>query len=307
MSRTDRAVGAVLGSAAGDALGAPHEFLPPLPATAPLGMTGGGHFDWAPGEWTDDTSMAIPLLQALAEGRSLLEAATLDRVVTQWRDWARTATDVGAQTRSVFADMTESSADAAVSASARHLQRTGRAAGNGSLMRTGPVALGSLNGSDEHAFHAAVAQSRLTHAEQDALDGPGLWTVAIRAAIVDGVLDLRRGLPLTAEPHRWEALIDEAEQREPVEFRSNGWVVHALQAAWSAIHRTERSGGGLADALDRAVRVGDDTDTVAAIAGSLAGAYWGAAALPGEWRAPLHGWPGVTGDELERLALLAVA
>ena len=65
----DRAVGAVLASAVGDALGAPYEFGPPNPA-APCAMEGGGGFGWAPGEWTDDTQMALAILGVLATGRT---------------------------------------------------------------------------------------------------------------------------------------------------------------------------------------------------------------------------------------------
>ena len=77
----DRALGAVLASAAGDALGAPYEFgpavLPPTPITP---QAGGG---WELGEWTDDTAMALPTLRALAEGRSLDDEATLDGIVAE--------------------------------------------------------------------------------------------------------------------------------------------------------------------------------------------------------------------------------
>ncbi len=65
----DRACGVLLATAAGDALGAGYEFGPPLPAGAPVTMTGGGHFCWAPGEWTDDTSMALAIAETAATGR----------------------------------------------------------------------------------------------------------------------------------------------------------------------------------------------------------------------------------------------
>ncbi len=86
-AQRDRAVGAVVGMAVGDALGAGYEFAPPaLPHE--VDMIGGGLGPFAPGEWTDDTSMAIPLLQALAQGRDLLETATQDAVAGAWIDWS---------------------------------------------------------------------------------------------------------------------------------------------------------------------------------------------------------------------------
>ena len=92
-------------------------------------------------------------------------------------------------------------------------------------------------------------------------------------------------------------------QSQPSDFTNNGWVVEALQGAWSAITTTPipqddpATGVFRADhlrlALDAAVRGGDDTDTVAAIAGGLLGAVYGASAVPAEWRRVLHGWPGL--------------
>jgi ADP-ribosyl-[dinitrogen reductase] hydrolase len=80
--------------------------------------------------------------------------------------------------------------------------------------------------------------------------------------------------------------------------RPNGWVVAALQGAWSAIGQTDGLVAGLA-----AVRGGGDTDTVAAIAGALLGAAHGASAIPGLWRTAVHGWPGLQADDLVRLAV----
>ncbi|OZB88501.1 MAG: ribosylglycohydrolase, partial [Microbacterium sp. 14-71-5] len=94
----DRAVGALLGSAAGDALGARYEFGPALPDQQPVDMSGSAL--WEPGEWTDDTSMAIPIAQVLADGSALEDPSSLDRIVAAWSGWSRTAKDVGVQTRS---------------------------------------------------------------------------------------------------------------------------------------------------------------------------------------------------------------
>ena len=80
-SQQDRAAGVLLGMACGDALGAGYEFGPPLPDDAIVTMKGGGGFGWEPGEWTDDTSMAIPIAQAIAAGRDLQEEAVLDDIV----------------------------------------------------------------------------------------------------------------------------------------------------------------------------------------------------------------------------------
>ena len=101
-------------------------------------------------------------------------------------------------------------------------------------------------------------------------------------------------------------------RRAPRRSPNNGWVVAALQAAWSAIATTpvpvDDPDAGvfrahhLGLALDAAVRAGYDTDTVAAIAGGLLGAAYGASAVPGRWRYLLHGWPGITAHGLVALA-----
>jgi len=167
----DRALGAVVGSAAGDALGAPYEFDPAIPGSQPVVMEGGGHFGWAPGEWTDDTAMAICILQLVADGKDLSLETTQDELVAKWADWARTASDVGVQTRTILGSLgTKSSASALEKSRLLH-ERTGRTAGNGSLMRTGPVALATLDSADQTAANAR-ALSKLTHWDDDAGDAP---------------------------------------------------------------------------------------------------------------------------------------
>lgn len=305
-AQQDRAAGAVLGSAAGDALGAGYEFGPPLPDDQAVHMSGGGSFDWAPGEWTDDTSMAVPVARALADGRSLQDPATLDGIVAAWARWARTAKDVGVQTRALLSSLPEPTAAAARAAAAAHFAAHPQgAAGNGSLMRTGPVALGYLDDGTEDALaDAARALSDLTHADPDTGDACVLWSLAVRHAIRTGELDLAGGLAALPQERRarWATIIDEAEARRPADFPKNGWVVHALQGAWSAIHH----GDGLVDTLERAVRGGYDTDTVAAIAGALTGAVHGAGAVPDAWLRILHGWPGLDAAGLTELAVAAL-
>ena len=161
-------------------------------------------------------------------------------------------------------------------------------------MRTAPVALAYLD--DEAAMVAAArAISELTHFDPDAADACVLWCCAIRHAVLTAELDVRIGLG-RMDPSRqalWTQRIEEAERVRPAGIPNNGWVVAALQAAWSAIHGSDGDGPAhVRDGLDAAVRAGFDTDTVAAIAGGLLGAAYGASAVPLQWRALLHGWPG---------------
>src|SRR5579871_383155 len=134
-AQLDRARGVLLATAAGDALGAGYEFGPPLPPGTEVVMKGGGPFNWAPGEWTDDTSMALVIAQAAAGGADLRAPAARDDITARWAAWARHAPDVGAQTREVLGAVRDGTAAQALAASRALHQRTGRTAGNGSLMR----------------------------------------------------------------------------------------------------------------------------------------------------------------------------
>ncbi|MCC6270432.1 MAG: ADP-ribosylglycohydrolase family protein [Microbacteriaceae bacterium] len=312
----DRAIGAVLGTAAGDALGSQYEFGPAL-ADDHVVEFGVGYFGHARGEWTDDTSMAMPILQALARGDSLNDAATLERIVTEWREWSRTSPDVGAQTSSVLGALDGNYSEQNARAVSRtHHERTGRSGGNGSLMRSGPVALGYLeDGQETDLVDAARRIAQLTHWEDDNVDACVLWCLAIRHAIRTGELDIRGQLQWVPEERRerWAGLIDEAlvPGVHPRDFsRNNGWVVAAFQAALAAVGGVAVSTPAapktqLVGALERAIRGGNDTDTVAAIAGSLAGALRGATQVPLAFKRVLHGWPGLDANNLTNLALLA--
>jgi ADP-ribosylglycohydrolase len=292
----DRAAGCLLGLAAGDALGAGYEFGPPLADDAPVDMIGGGAFAWERGEWTDDTSMAIPIARIAAEERGL--EFGMDRVLEAWVDWARDAKDVGSQTRSILGNNPRTEAEARALAQQLH-DRTGRSGGNGSLMRTASVALAYLDNPDA-LVEFADRFSTMTHWDTDAREACVLWCLAIRHAVLTGELDARVGLDRVSPV--WADRLDEAEGKQPRDFENNGWVVQALQGAWSAITH----GSSLVDVLERAVRGGRDTDTVAAIAGSLAGAAYGASAVPAKWRRILHGWPGIRARDLTRMGMQAI-
>lgn len=309
-AQLDRARGALLGAACGDALGAGYEFgSAPLPPGDRPAMIGGGLGDFAPGEWTDDTAQTFAVAQAAAAHPDLRSAEALDEVALGFLRWfGGDPSDVGIQTRKVLGEAGPGASAAELAEVTRRLhERTGRTAGNGSLMRTAPVALRHLD--DPAALvEAATAVSALTHGDDLAHEACALWCLAIRSAVLTGTLpDPRDGLGLLPTGRRafWRERLDEAEAREPRTFQGNGFVVTALQAAWSAIAHT--AGGGLVAGIEAAVHVGDDTDTVATIAGALLGAVHGAAAVPDDWAAVVHGWPDARADDLVALATTIVA
>ncbi|TPW72894.1 ADP-ribosylglycohydrolase family protein [Schumannella sp. 10F1B-5-1] len=300
----DRAVGSLIGLACGDALGAGYGFGPPLPADAPLVM---GGRQWEPGEWTDDTAMAFAIAELAAAGARFDEQEVLDRLVIRWVEWMRVAKDVGIQISSVLRAAADEPTEARARAASEALhRRTGRSAGNGSLMRTAPLALAYLADGDEEALAGAARRvSELTHWDDRAGDACVIWSLALREAVRSGTIDVRtqiRWLP-TERQQLWHEALDRAEEVEPHEVANNGWVVDAMISAWSAISRSD----GPVDAIERAVRSGHDTDTVAAIVGGLVGAAHGVSALPARWRRQLHGWPSRDGAASSSRDLLEMA
>ncbi|MEU9850524.1 ADP-ribosylglycohydrolase family protein [Streptomyces sp. NPDC047985] len=301
-NRPDRVAGAVVGSAVGDALGAPFEYGPAGAYTArfPNGvgtMCGGG--GWEPGEATDDTQMAVLVAESLLERAGLDPPDLFDR----FRRWAAGGPkDIGLQTEAVL-----TSGDPWDLAAALHFQVEGRAAGNGSLMRAATSAVYFARAGRTATMDAARRVAALTHGDRAAWEGTAVLHELIRVAL-DG------GHALTAVPdaldrvhadhrERWATVL--APDWHPdaaTEF--NGAVWPCLGTALWAL-RTTRT---FEEALAAAVDVGGDTDTVAAVTGALAGAVHGYAAIPVRWTEPLHvPLPGY-GDRVLRTAhLVALA
>ncbi len=307
-----------MGLACGDALGAPYEFGPSLATSVPVVMKGGGPFGFEPGEFTDDTSMAVAIALAIRaiDKRTApdgSDAIDVDKVIALWLEWLVDTKDVGVQTGTILRRLQRagdlSEAACRLLSEEHHNANGGQSAGNGALMRTAPIALAYLDDTTGLA-EMARRMAQLTHWEETAGDACVLWCFAIVHAVRTGHLDIRIGLKEIPAERRdyWLERIDEAESANPAHFSvNNGWVVSAFRGAWSAIHHSliESNGIDVVDALERAVRGGNDTDTVAAIAGSLVGAAAGAAVFPSRWRTIIHGWK--IADQRELMALTHAA
>lgn len=310
-----RAAGVLLGQACGDALGVPYEF-DRIPRLGTAVMTGGGLGGYAAGEWSDDTQMALCIAAVAATGADLRSPEALDEVASRFEDWlASRPGDVGIQTSKVLyaaRRLSGSPSDRLRRASEELHAATGRSAGNGALMRTSAVALTSLD--DRVATAAAARQvAELTHWDPLAGDACVLWSEAIRVAVTDGRLDVQAGLDLVPDERRpqWsEWVADALTDPRPERFSPNGFTVTALQAATAALTAADVGSGrpeSFADALQLAISAGNDTDTVAAIAGGLAGAVLGVRAVPHEWKRLVHGWPGPRGNPVRSSDLIAFA
>jgi ADP-ribosylglycohydrolase len=235
---------------------------------------------WNKGEYTDDTQMALLLAESLLTNRAFV-ATDLAR---RFRAWAETAKDVGIQTRAVVG-MSTYLKDPESCASRYHLDHPDSSAGNGALMRCAPGALFCLN-SVSRLVEISRASARMTHHDPRAQSSCVILNAWIRAAICDGIRDGRDaalGLIETSELLSWRRL-KHIEAYEEEDIASSGYTVHTLEAAAWSFLMTE----SYEDAVIRAANLGDDADTVAAVTGALAGAYYGYSAIPGRWRDQLQ-------------------
>jgi ADP-ribosylglycohydrolase len=277
--------GSLLGLAVGDALGTTLEFSAPDTFTPITDLAGGGPFGLRPGEWTDDTAMALCLAESLIECRGFDPVDQVRRYVRWYREGHLSSTgacfDIGNTVRAAL----------------ERFERTGEAysgstdpatAGNGSLMRLAPVPLAFARDPGEAVARAAES-SRTTHGALEAVDA-----CRYLAALIVGALQGRSKAELLGDtfepvaglwaaplaPRIAEIAAGSFRHREPPAVRGTGYVVACLEAALWAFHRTETFREGALVA----VNLGEDADTTGAVYGQLAGAYYGEAGIPEAWR-----------------------
>jgi len=279
--------GLILGAAVGDALGAPFEFgpggeysrrFPPVDQSGKDEMIGGGPLGWAPGEFTDDTQMAMVLAESLLTRRSF----DPDDLWIRWRAWASTAADVGIMTRSALrvTDWRD----------VRHPDPE-RTAANGALMRAFPLAL--PRGEDDAIREVVLRQAALTHPHPAAGWGAWLGIAAMRAALagddpLEALVEPLDALPVEVASRFREMLLPEWTPNRGGPGNGSVWGCLA-QAIWAI-----RGASSFEDAVVRAIDLGGDTDTVACVTGAIAGARHGADAIPRRWLRRLHGTVGTS-------------
>ncbi len=276
----------------GDALGTSVEFSSRGSFTPLTDMTGGGPFGLRPGQWTDDTSMALCLAQSLIYRNGFDPRDQMNRYVNWWQWGYLSATgecfDIGNTVRDALSRYEQTGDPFAGSTDPG-------TAGNGSLMRLAPVVL-YFHPSRADVLHFAAESSRTTHAAAEAVECCILLAHAIDAALrgypKEAVLDgsaLELGQPSVAALARLAYA-----GKEDTNLHGSGYAVASLEAAlWSFLHTDS-----FADAVLKAANLGDDADTTAAITGQLAGAFYGHDGIPPAWRERLH-----MHDEIVAMAL----
>jgi len=284
MKQIDRYRGCLLGLAAGDALGTTLEFQSPGSFTPLNDMDGGGPFNLAPGQWTDDTSMALCLAESLIECQGMNLSDQLTRYIRWFRHGHLSSTgacfDIGNTVHTALVNFEETGNPLSGSTDPC-------SAGNGSIMRLAPVPMFFAQ-RNEAAIQNSGLSSKTTHGTRAAVDASryfgGLITGALNGVSKDELLS----------EHYYTAsgsLVEEIEQiaqgsfkvKVPPEIKGAGYVVRSLEAAlWAFFHSATFESGCL-----MAVNLGDDADTTGAVYGQLAGAYYGESGIPGSWRSKL--------------------
>ena len=272
----DRALGAFLGLAAGDAVGTTLEFHARDAQPRLEDMTGGGPFALPPGAWTDDTAMALALADSLATTGSLDCGDLMDRFVKWWRNGEYSCTgtcfDIGNATRGALERYLRTGDPLAGSTDPR-------TAGNGSLMRLAPVALRFWN-DRRRLIDTAAEQSRTTHGAEEAVDACRAFAELLAEAIAGTPrADLLAPRPFEGAPAVTGIFAGRWRGRRRNDIRSSGYVVHTLEAALWSVGRT----GNFRNAVLLAANLADDADTVAAVTGQLAGALYGLSGIPDRW------------------------
>ncbi|WP_339450819.1 ADP-ribosylglycohydrolase family protein [Pseudomonas sp. JAI120] len=277
LTRLDRYRGSLLGLACGDAVGTTVEFMPRGTFTPLTDMVGGGPFNLKPGQWTDDTSMALCLAESLLRKEGFDAADQMGRYLNWWKWGYLSSTgdcfDIG---------LTVSKALTAYQDSANPFSGSTDpySAGNGSMMRLAPVVLFYFPDL-QRIRHYAAESSRTTHAAQEAIECCLVLAQAISNALKgvskDQVLQLAQMDLATAKV----AALAQGNYLEKSrdDIVGTGYAVASLEAALWCFHHTD----SFAAAVLMAANLGDDADTTAAIVGQLAGAYYGAQAIPGRW------------------------
>ena len=276
-SRTNRARGALLGLAVGDAVGTTVEFKPRGSFKPMSDMIGGGPFCLLPGQFTDDTSMALCLAASLIE-----KGFDLHDQMTRYTRWANEGYmssngrcfDIGIATRGAL----------------QRFQRTGnpksgstdpQSAGNGCIMRLAPVPIRYVD-QPAQAIHYCEEQARTTHQAPECLSASRLFGEILVRALQGKSKDEILAPPELAGklPTKIDAIGQGRYRRKERDaIRGTGYVVDSLEATLWCFAQTEN----FRDCVLMAANLGDDADTTAAQAGQIAGAFYGEAGIPASW------------------------
>ncbi|MGC8743801.1 MAG: ADP-ribosylglycohydrolase family protein [Verrucomicrobiia bacterium] len=284
-ARLKRYIGCLVGLATGDSLGVATESLPPGRFKPVTDLLGGGEYNLKPGEWTDDTSMALCIATSLVENKGFNIQDQLLRLIN-WRDrgyMSSTGSCIGIKY--------------SITRALHYFQQTGKtaidiydqhSANNSSLVRMAPIAMLFRN-SPEDAIRFAAVNCQSTHSSKTAIDACKYFTglligalsgykkTAILSELFAPVNGLWKKEPL--QPAIEIIALGSFKRRYPPTIKTTDYVVDSLEAALWAFYR----GSNFKDGALLLANLGDDACAACAIYGQLAGAFYGAEDIPGEW------------------------
>ncbi len=278
----ERIRGCAVGAAIGDALGMPLEFGPVQPPAALVREMRPGRLP--AGSFTDDTEMALALAESLLAHCPLDPADLAQRFVA----WFRAGPpDIGRHTRLVLKRIYRGEpweqAAAAVQA------ENSWSAANGSVMRCWPVTLAYWDNLDRVLAESGL-QSQVTHQHEECVAGSAFVNAAIFFLLHGAAPSqaVAQALDAAQAPQGLRQIIEQAPAQSRAGLPNTGWVRHTLaNAVWGLL-----TTASCEEAVVQVANLGDDADTAASVAGALAGAAYGLAAIPPRWRTALQGeWP----------------
>ena len=271
--------GCLLGLAVGDAVGVTLEFQQRGGFSPISDMVGGGPHGLEPGQWTDDTSMALCLANSLVKQEGFDEIDQMDRYC-RWRDEGYMSStgecfDIG-KTTNYALDNYQVTSDAMAGPTG-----LGRA-GNGSIMRLAPVPM-CFYPEQGLVEHFSAESSRTTHGATVCVDACRLLGVVIFRALSGTPKDkvLLGGTDLKFGTDEIAAIAaGNYRAKDESNIRGSGYVVESLEAALWCFDTTK----SFEAAILKSANLGEDADTTAAICGQVAGAYYGESGIPQRWR-----------------------
>lgn len=270
----DRQKGCMYGLAIGDALGAAVEFREPGSFAPVKCYRGFGPHGLDAGEWTDDTSMALAMADSLKDG--WLPHKQLENYVNWWENGKYSVNnwcfDIGGTTKTALWDFKEKKKTVAA--------HDAYSAGNGSIMRLAPLAIAYHN--SDMLSKLARDSSATTHSHPDCLDSCD-YLANVLADLMHGkdrdeVLGPNGVISRIKLGQKIKLVVAGTYKHEPPYIQGNGHVVKSLEAALWAFYKAQ----DFKECVLAAVNLGDDSDTTGAIAGQLAGAYWGFSGIPAD-------------------------
>jgi len=278
IDRKQRYQGCLLGLAVGDALGTTLEFSEPGSFTPITDMHGGGPFKLKPGQWTDDTSMALCLAHSLVDNKGFNANDQMQRYCA-WHSNGYMSSN--GRCFDIGVTVSEALSQYIGSGNPYSGPTSPFTAGNGSIMRLAPVAM--LYSPDlTQLLHFAGESSKTTHGAKECIDACRYFATLLHQAL-SGISKAQLFKRQLYKPTTRKVTAIQQSLRDtspPAKLKGTGYVIDSLEAAlWCFVQHDN-----FRDATLAAANLGNDADTTAAVCGQIAGACYGIEGIPQHWR-----------------------